>query len=229
MKRLSFLPLALTAGALLLATGCASSFPREHLALTSLLGVALDEPQGGELPVDPFGLSGATYVTDWVEPADMPRLKGRGFFFPGTGAFDAKANWSVQEWVNRENGCVELLFANLDFDLVWVKRQEGVRDGVRETGQRVRRYLTERLGEPAAVRYRDLSGLIGSRPPTGDGEENFLWLNGVQAVRLGLCSLDGGEGRRGSIALEVQRLDALDRGARQNVLTMWGLTEGGAQ
>ena len=80
------------------------------------------------------------------------------------------------------------------------------------------------MGEPSSIRFRGTDGaFVTAVPKTGTWEKNYLWVKGPQAVRLGLTYGDGGEGRTGRIAVEIQRLDALDEATRRKVLADWGV------
>ena len=216
---LSLVPLA----AVLVLSGCATPFPHADLALKDAFGVSLDEPRGGTLAVDKFGLSGAMFVTDWARPEDAPSQEVRGFYYPGVGPFESKTSWAVQEWADRKTGRIDLLFARLDLDLDKLDPTTESESVIRN-GHRIYTAFRNLMGEPSSIRFRGTDGaFVTSVPKTGTWEKNYLWVKGPQAVRLGLTYGDGGEGRTGRIAVEIQRLDALDEATRRKVLADWGV------
>lgn len=205
-------------------TGCETTFPREDLAVKGLLGADFNQPLGGELPMDKFGLAGSSFATEWIEPDDMPRLKGRGYTFPGEGVFDGKTLWSVEEWADRKSGRIELLVARRDITQRRLKKTSGS-ESVNQCGELIRQYFAQLLGPESAVRCRDLSGMMIPKPTSGPYEQNYLWIRGNQGIRLGLTYSDGAEGSDGTLTIEIQRLDALDAAVRQKVLATWGVKD----
>ncbi len=210
---------------LLFLAGCATTpEASERLALAELLGIRFDAPDGGTLPTDSLGISGASFVTDWVEPADNPRIKARAYLFPGEGVFDSKEDWTVEEWVNRETRVVEVMAARLELLQGNLRKSPGT-ETVLKTGLGIRDYFDFVLGAPDSERYRDTTGRVVSDRPEGPFEQNYLWVAGHQAVRLGLFFADGEavEEADGRVTIEVQRLDALSPEVRTRVLTEWGV------
>ena len=186
----------------------------EGPAAKELFGVRLLEPFGGDLKVTEFpgAEAGASYVSEWMEAEDCPKVKYREYFYRGEDVFDAKEAWRVHEFVDRENGDVVELTASTSFSTNTFNRRYE-KDGVAYNGYRLLCQFIDELGADCQERYLD--GQHDEVVPcegecSGRLDHEFRWTKGGMLIVLALQYDDfPADMGNGSIEVDVVRMDLL--------------------
>ena len=210
--------------AVVAACGCVSNDCSGKLAILELFGAKLDEPWGGELPLNGGG-GGADFVSEWLDFAQWNNLRTndvqlsrfccRGYAYyasadvviedPG-GPFDGKSGWMVSEIADKSTGMILEVYGIMNFSTHYQRR--GHKDDcVRKNGIRLKAYLEEILGPVYGNRCLDIPAYVGDKPTCGGYRYEYTWRRGCQTIRLSLSCRDGKDGYDGDILLDVFRTD----------------------